>query len=246
MSNLVQIPTHNITPNQSNNQNQDTTASTIPDNTSILSTTQTNTTQQSQTQISPRQNNDPPPIPPQFLTQTHTHDSPQPGSSNTQHTNTVQFRTPTPPSPSDTQTSTYTPAQNNSAQTLQTGLNINTIHSNQSFTSTTSRQLSRPPLQPVLVNPLTYNLTSTNPNPTQQSSTNNNNTNKPNYLNTFPPPQTPIIYTIQSSQFQIPNPPTTNIRLMFLHTIQYHPLQYIQVPFHNQHLLIPPLLYQNP
>ena len=62
-SNLVQIPTHIITPNQNNNQNQDTTASTIPDNTSILSTTQTNTTQQPQTQISQRQNYDPPSIP---------------------------------------------------------------------------------------------------------------------------------------------------------------------------------------
>ena len=211
-SNILQIPTHNITPNESNNQNQDTTASTIPDNTSILSKTPTNTTQQPQTQTSSRQNYDPPSIPSQFLAQTHTHNSPQPGPSNNQNTTTVQFRTPTPPSPADAQTSTDTPAQNNPAQTVQTGLNITTIHSNQSFTSTTSRQLSRPPLQLILVNPLSYNLTSTNPNPTQQISTNNINTNRPNYLNIFPPPPAPITSTLQSSQFQIPNPPTTSIR----------------------------------
>ena len=43
-SNLVQFPTHHITSNQNNNPNQDKTSSTIQDNTSILSTTQTNTT----------------------------------------------------------------------------------------------------------------------------------------------------------------------------------------------------------
>ena len=96
-SNLVQIPIHNITLNQNNNPNQDNTSSTIQDNTFILSTSPTNTTQPSQTQRSPRQNYDPPSIPPQFSTQTHTHNYPQPGSSNTQHTNTVHFQTPTPP-----------------------------------------------------------------------------------------------------------------------------------------------------
>ena len=159
----------------------------------------------------PRQNYDPPSILPQFSPRIHTHISPQQDSSNTQHTNTVHFQTPTPPSPPEIQTSTYTPAQNNPVQNVQTSLNINTIHSNPPFNYATSRHLSRPPLQPTLTNPLSYNLTSTNSSHTQQSSTNNN---RPNSLNTFPPPQTSdtITPTIQNSQFQIPNPPTTNIR----------------------------------
>ena len=81
----------------------------------------------------------------------------------TQNTNTVHFQTPTPPSPTEIQTSTYTPAQTNPVQTTQPTLNVITIHSNPSFNYTTSRHLSRPPLQPILSNPLSYNLTSTNP-----------------------------------------------------------------------------------
>ena len=81
-SNLIQVPTHHITPDQTNNQNQDNTLSTTQDNTSILSTSHTNVAQPSQTQGSSRQNYDPPPIPPQFSTQINTHDSPQQGSSN--------------------------------------------------------------------------------------------------------------------------------------------------------------------
>ena len=211
-SNPIQIPTHNITSNQTNNPNQDNTSSTIQDNTSTLSTS--SITQSSQTQRSPRQNYDPPSIPPQFSTQVNTHNSPQPGSSNTPHTNTVHFQTPTPPSPSEIQASTYTPARSNPVQNVQTGLNINTIHPNPTFNYTTSRQLSRPPLQPILTNSLSYNLTSTNPNPIQLSSTNNNSNNRPNSLNTFIPSQkhNTLPPTLQSSQFQIPNPPTTNIR----------------------------------
>ena len=49
-SNLLQVPTHNITPDETNNQNQDNTSSTTQDNTSILSTSHTNVTQSSQTQ----------------------------------------------------------------------------------------------------------------------------------------------------------------------------------------------------
>ena len=92
-SNLIQIPTHNITPDETNNKNQDNTLSTTQDNTSVLPTSHTNIKQPSQTQTSPRQNNDPPSIPPQFSTQIHTHNSPQQGSSNTQHTNSVHFQT---------------------------------------------------------------------------------------------------------------------------------------------------------
>ena len=210
-SNRIQIPTHIITPDETNNQNQDNTLSTTQDNTSILSTSHTNVTQPSQTQRSPHQNYDPPSIPPQSLTQIHTHNSPQQGSSNTQHTNTIHFQTPTPPSPPEIQTSTYTPAQSNPVQMVQTSLNINTIHSNPPFNYTTSRHLSRPPLQPKLTNSLSYNLTSTNSSHTQQSSTNKN---RPNSSITFPPPKTSntITPTLQNSQFQIPNPPSTNSR----------------------------------
>ena len=105
-SNPIQIPTHKITSNQNNNPNQDKTSSTIQDNTSILSTSQTNVTQPYQTQRSPCRNYNPPSFPPQFSTQTHTHNSPQPGTSNTQHTNTVHFQTPTQPSPIEIQAST--------------------------------------------------------------------------------------------------------------------------------------------
>ena len=63
-SNLIQIPTHNITQNEFNNQNQDNTLTTNQDNTSVLSTSHTKITQPSQTQISPRRSYDPPSIPP--------------------------------------------------------------------------------------------------------------------------------------------------------------------------------------
>ena len=109
------------------------------------------------------------------------------------------------------QTSTYTPAQTNPVQNVQRSLNINTIHSNPPFNYTTSRDLSRPPLQTILNNSLTYNLTSTNPSYPQQSQTNKN---KPNSLNTFPSQHTSntITPTLQTSQFQIENLPSTLIR----------------------------------
>ena len=214
-SNLIQNPTHNITQNEIKNQNQDNTLSTTQDKTSVLSTSHTNVTQRSQTQVSPRLNYDPSSIPPQFSTQIHTHSSPQQSSSNTQHTtqntNTVHFQAPTPPSPPKIQTSTFTPAQNNPVENVQTSLNINTIQSNPPFNYTTSRHLSRPPLQTILTNPLSYNLTSTNPSQTQQSQTNNNRSNS---INTFPSQHTSntITPTLQTSQFQIQNPLSTTIR----------------------------------
>ena len=180
-SNLIQILTHHITQDEFNNQNQDNILTTNPDITSVLSTSNTNITQPSQTQVPSRRNYDPPSIPPQFSTQKNTHNSPQQSSSNTQHitqnTNTVHFQTPTPPSPSEIQTSTYTPAQTNPIQTTQPTLNINTIHSNPSFNYTTARHLSRPPLETILTNPLSYSFTSTNPSHTQQSQINNNRPN---------------------------------------------------------------------
>ena len=181
-SNLILIPTHNITQNEFTNQNHDNTSNTNPDNTSILSTSNTNITQPSQTQIIFPRNYNPPSVPPQFSTQINTHDTPQQSSSNTpyiaQNNNTVHFQTPTPPLSSEIQTSNYTPAQTNSVQTTQTTLNINTIYSNPSTDYTTARHLSRPPLQPILTNPLSYSLTSTNPSHTQQSQINYNTSNQ--------------------------------------------------------------------
>ena len=210
-SNLIIIPTHNITENEFTNQNQDSTLTTNPDNTSVLSTSNTNITQPSQTQIPSPRNYNPLSVPPQFSTQINTHNSPQQSSSNTHHitqnTNTVHFQTPTPPSPSEIQTSTYTPAQTNPVQTTQPTLNITTIHSNPFFTYTTARHLSRPPLQNILTNPLSYSLTSTNPSNTQQPQINNNT---PNPLNT--PSSQHTSNTIKPSQFQILNPPSTKIR----------------------------------
>ena len=87
-SNIIIIPTHNITQNEFSNQNQDNTLTTNPDNTSVLSTSNTN-------------------IITQFSTQINTHNTPQQSSSNTHHitqnTNTVHFQTPTPPSPAEIQ-----------------------------------------------------------------------------------------------------------------------------------------------
>ena len=213
-SNRIIIPTHNITQNDITNQSQDNTSNINQDNTSILSTSNTNITQPSQTQIFSR-NYIPPSVPPQFSTQINTHTSPQPSSSNThysaQNTNTVHFHTPTPPSSSEIQTSTYTPAQTNSVQTTQATLNINTIHSNPSSSYTTARHLSRPPLQPIITSPLSYSLTSTNPSHPQQSQI---NYNTPNQLNTLSSQHTSntITPTLQTSQFHIPNPPSTTIR----------------------------------
>ena len=214
-SNLVLIPTHNITQNEFNNQNQDNTLTTNPDNTSVLSTFNTNITQPSQIQVPSPRNYNPPSVPHQFSTQINTHNSPQQSSSNThnitQNTNTVHFQTPTLPSPSELQTSTYTPAQTNPVQTTQPTLNINNIHSNPSSNYTTAMHLSRPPLQTILTNPLSYSLTSTNPSHTQQSQI---TYNTPNPLNTLSSQHTSntITPTLQTSQFQIPNPPSTAIR----------------------------------
>ena len=214
-SNLIIIPTHNITQNEFTNQNRDNTSNTNPDNTSVLSTSNTDITQPSQTQVPSPRNYNPPSVPPQFSTQINTHDSPQQSSSNqhyiTQNTNTVHFQTPTPPSPSEIQTSTYTPAQTNPVQTTQPTLNISTIHSNPSSNYTTARHLSRPPSQIIITNPLSYSLTSTNPSRTQQSQI---NYNTPNPLNTLSSQHTSntITPTLQTSQFHIPNPPSTTIR----------------------------------
>ena len=214
-SNIIIIPTHNITQNEFNNQNQDNTFTTNPDNTSGLPTSNTNITQPSQTQVPSPRNYNPPPVPPQFSTQINTHNSPQQSSSNTHHitqnTNTVHFQTPTPQSPAGMQTSTYTPAQTNPVPTTQPTLNINAIHSNPSFNYTTARHLSRPQLQTISTNPVSYSLTSTNPSHTQQSQI---IYNTPNPLNTLSSQHTSnrITPILQTSQFQIQNPPSTTIK----------------------------------
>ena len=210
-SNLIHIPTHNITTEDNTNQHQDTTSNTTHDHTSLLSTSQTNITHSPQTQGPFQQNYDPPPLPSRFANSDTTHNSPQQGSSFIPNTHTVHFQTTTPPSPPQIQTSTYAPAQNNPIQNIQTGLNINTIHSNLSYHYTTSRHPSRPPVQPILTNPIFYNLTSTNPSQIQPPITANNTLNSLNNAyssqtsNTSPP-------TLQISHFQIPHPPSTTIR----------------------------------
>ena len=83
-SNLIQVPTHNITHDETKNQNLDDILNITQDNFSVLSTSPTNVTQSSQTQTSPRQKYDPPPIRRQFTTQVNTQNSPQQGSSNVQ------------------------------------------------------------------------------------------------------------------------------------------------------------------
>ena len=203
-SNLILVPTHNITQNEFTNQNQDNTSNTNPDNTFILSTSNTNITQPSQTQIIFPRNYNPPSVPPQFSTRINTHDTPQQSSSNTpyiaQNNDIVHFQTPTPPLSSEIQTSNITPAQTNSVQTTQTTLNINTIHSNPSTDYTTARHLSRPPLQPILTNPLSYSLTSTNPSHTQQSQINYNTSNQLNTLSSQHTSNT-ITPTLQTPNF---------------------------------------------
>ena len=94
---------------------------------------------------------------------------------------------------------------------MKTALTFNTLHSNTILNYTTSRNLSKPPLQTIPTNPLSYSLISTNPNNTQQTITNNNQPNALNPLSTSQQSNTPRIM-IQNTQFQIPNPPSTTIR----------------------------------
>ena len=212
-SNVFQIPVHNITQTPINDQNRnDTTHDTNQDNTSTLSTSITHKAQQFQTQQTLPRNYDPPPLPSQLATQTTSHNSPQQGSSNTQTTNTVQFQTTTPTTQPIVQTLAYTPAQNTQTQNIQTTLTTNTLHSNAIPNYTTSRTLSRPPLQTIPTNPLSYSLTSTNPNYIQHSTTYKNK----NQLNTLKPFSTsqPSKITrnmLQNTQFQTSNPPSTTI-----------------------------------
>ena len=217
-SNAIQIPVHHITqhittdPNQYNpNNNPD------QENISTLSTSNTHLTQPLQTQHPSPRNYDPPPPPLQHSAQTTPHNSPQQGSSHTQNLTTlqthptVQFQTNTPTRHSPLQHIPYTPAQNTQTQNIQPGLTINTLHSNTLPHHVTSRNRSRPPLQTIPNNPLSYSLTSTNPNSTQNFTTNNNQINT---LNPSSISQTsnPTRNLLQTTQFQTFHPPSTTIR----------------------------------
>ena len=186
--NIIQIPVHNITHDTTADQNQDNIPqNTNQDNNSILSTSNTNITQPFQTQQPSPQNYDPPPLPPQYSTETTPHNSPQQSSSNTETMNTVQFHTTTSTTQPTVQTLSFTPAQNTQSQNVQNALTNITLHSNAIPNYTTSRNLSGPPLQTIPTNPLSYSHTSTNPNNTHHPTTNNNHSDT---LNPFPPSQT--------------------------------------------------------
>ena len=105
----------------------------------------------------------------------------------------------------------YTPAQNTQTQNIQTALTIITLHSNAIPNYTTSRNLSRPPIQTKPTNPLSYSLISTNPSNTQHSKTNKNQRNS---LNPFSTTQSSNITRnmLQNTQFQTSNPLSTTIR----------------------------------
>ena len=94
---------------------------------------------------------------------------------------------------------------------MQPALTINTFQSLMISNYTTSRHLSRPQLKTIPTNPLSYNLTSTNPNNIQITITNNNQLNT---LNPSSTSQHPNISRniLHNTLFQRPNPPSTNIR----------------------------------
>ena len=162
-------------------------------NTSTLSTLDTTVTQQFQTQQPSPRNYVPSPLPPQNSTQTTPHNSPQQVSSNTNDIKTFQvhsdthFQTTTQTRQPILQTLSYTPAQTTQTQNIQTGLTINTLHSNTLSNHITSRSLSRPPLQTIPNKQLSYNLTSTNPNNKQHYSTVHNQQNNVHPFSTSHP-----------------------------------------------------------
>ena len=111
-------------------------------------------------------NYDPPHLPVQYSPRITSHNSPQQRSSNTQVTNTVQYQTVTPTTQSEVTTAAYTPAPKTQTQNIQPAITLNTLQSNPSHNYTTARHLTRPPLQTIPINPLSYSLNSTNPNNT--------------------------------------------------------------------------------
>ena len=161
-SNIVQISIHNITQNTLPNQNHTNNVSSHDGN-STISTSGTNVTQQLQTQQPSPRNYDPPSIPPQNSTQTMSHTSPQPGSSThttnvPQNPHTVQFNPTSPNRTLPLSIISYTPAQHTQTQNTQPISTINTLQQNPISNFTTSRNITRPPLQTIPTNPLSYNL----------------------------------------------------------------------------------------
>ena len=94
---------------------------------------------------------------------------------------------------------------------MQPALTFNSLQYNPLPNYTTSRHLSRPPLQTVTTNPLSYSLINTNSNNTQPTKTNNNQLNTRNPSSTSQQSNTSR-NILQNTQFQIPNPPSTTIR----------------------------------
>ena len=102
----------------------------------------------------------------------HTHNipysSPRQGSSNAIITNTIQnphetkFQTITPTTKMPIRTPGYAATQTSLTNFQQPVLTTNTTQSNRLSNHMTSRTLFRPPLQTILIRPLTYRLTSTN------------------------------------------------------------------------------------
>ena len=178
-SNTLQVPVHNIINNPNNLFHTD--------NTSTLSTTNTTIIQPPQTHQIIQRNYDPPPPPSNNSNHSTPHSSPQQGSSNTfrnqnQTLTQSQFQIATPPQQS-TQPTQYIPAQSSISQNTNPPLTINTLHTNPGTILTTSRTLSRPPLQLIQNNPLSYNLNSTNFHQ-QPSSTNTQNNSTHQFVST--------------------------------------------------------------
>ena len=94
---------------------------------------------------------------------------------------------------------------------MQPTLTINTLQSNPLPNYTTSSHLSRSPLQTIPTNPLSYSLISTNLTIIQPTRTNNNHLSTLNLFSTSQSSNTSR-NLLQNTQFQIPNPPSTNIR----------------------------------
>ena len=136
---------------------------------------------------------DPPPVPRQFSTHNTPLHSPQRGFSNIniiQHVLFTQSQQPI------LRKLPYTPAQTSNIQ--HSTFTINTIQTNPQSHQTTTRTLSRPPSSPILNNPLSYKLSSTNINNIQQPSTPQNNTLQMNSVSTSQIPQIPST-TIRTS-----------------------------------------------
>ena len=176
-SNVLQVPVRQETQNTNDNLTQDNTFTLSTSHITVTQPlhTQNNITSQSRSTSSS-----------QCSPYTTPHNSPQQGSSNPTGTTRrptqpeVQFQTITLTRQSMLQTLSYTPAQNTQTQNVQFSLTINTRHSNTVPNSITSRNLSRPPLQIIPNNPLSYSLINTIPNDTQHPSiTNNQQNNNP-------------------------------------------------------------------